>query len=92
MAPSKRCAEPKPGGGASDDTQNLRDYIYGGGRSGDQAPPNEFDVTVGQGTTMLRGEGMDQSALHGAFNRLQNLGLELLQVTTSEPPRLDCDT
>jgi hypothetical protein len=44
----------------------------------------DFEVFVGRGTTTLRGEGMDQAALHGAIDRLQELGLELLQVTTCE--------
>jgi 2-keto-3-deoxy-6-phosphogluconate aldolase len=40
----------------------------------------DFDVTVGAGRTTLRGEQLDQAALHGAIDRLQNLGLELLEV------------
>ena len=44
----------------------------------------DFEVTDGQGSTTLRGKGMDQSALYGALDRLQNLGLELLQVTNCE--------
>jgi hypothetical protein len=40
----------------------------------------EFDVTVGQGTTVLRGRLPDQAALHGALDRIQDLGLELLQM------------
>jgi hypothetical protein len=42
----------------------------------------DFDVTVGTGRTTLRGERLDQPALHGAIDRLQNLGLELLEVRT----------
>ena len=45
----------------------------------------EFDVVVGEGTATLRSEGMDQAALHGAIGRLQDLGLELLTVTSLEP-------
>jgi hypothetical protein len=51
----------------------------------------EFEVVVGQGTTTLRGGGMDQAALHGAIDRLQDLGLELLTVNTGEPPVSDHD-
>ncbi len=40
-----------------------------------------FDVVVGSGSTTLRAERMDQAALHGAIDRLQDLGLELLRVT-----------
>lgn len=44
----------------------------------------DFEVIRGRGTTTLRGSGMDQAALHGAIDRLQDLGLELVQVTTHE--------
>jgi hypothetical protein len=45
----------------------------------------EFEVEPGPGTTTLRGAGMDQAALHGAIDRLQDLGLELLRITSCEP-------
>jgi hypothetical protein len=48
-----------------------------------------FAVIVGEGTTTLRSEGMDQDALHRAIDRLQDLGLELLQVKSFEPADLD---
>jgi hypothetical protein len=41
-----------------------------------------FEVVVGCGCTTLRAEHMDQAALHGAIDRLQDLGLDLLRVTT----------
>jgi hypothetical protein len=44
----------------------------------------DFEVQPGQGTTTLRGTGMDQAALHGAIDRLQDLGLELLCITSRE--------
>ena len=50
-----------------------------------RAPPSiiadfeDFDVTVDEDTTKLRAE-LDQAALHGAIERMQNLGLELLAV------------
>jgi hypothetical protein len=40
----------------------------------------EFDVTVRWDTTTLRAELPDQAALHGAIDRVQALGLELLEV------------
>lgn len=46
----------------------------------------DFEVTVDRDTTTLRAELPDQPALHGALNRLQNLGLELLHVDIIEPP------
>jgi hypothetical protein len=42
----------------------------------------DFDVTVGDGSTTLRGELPDQAALHGTLDRLMGLGLELLQIRT----------
>jgi hypothetical protein len=40
----------------------------------------DFEVTVDAGCTTLRGQDLDQAALHGAIDRVQNLGLELLEV------------
>ena len=37
-------------------------------------------VTIEPVVTTLRGPVMDQAALHGVINRLQNLGLELIEV------------
>jgi hypothetical protein len=54
------------------------------------APPairvvfEDFEVEPGRGTTTLRCSGMDQAALHGAIDRLQDLGLELLHITSWE--------
>ena len=47
----------------------------------------EFDVIVKAGRTTLRAEQIDQPALHGAINRLWDLGLELLEVRPVEPPQ-----
>jgi hypothetical protein len=41
-----------------------------------------LDISVGPGTTTLRAEMIDQAALHGVINRLQELGLELLTVAS----------
>jgi hypothetical protein len=46
----------------------------------------DFEVSVDRDTTTLRAELPDQPALHGALNRLQDLGLELLHVNIVEPP------
>ena len=39
------------------------------------------------GTTVVRGPVVDQSALHGVLTRLHDLGLPLLSVTRIEPHR-----
>ncbi|HXW81072.1 MAG TPA: hypothetical protein VEJ84_16335 [Acidimicrobiales bacterium] len=46
----------------------------------------DFDVSVGPGSTTLRANLPDQAALHGALYRLQDLGLELLQVKAVDQP------
>jgi hypothetical protein len=46
----------------------------------------EFDVVVGAACTTLRAELPDQAALHGAIDRVQALGLELLEVRAVGPP------
>jgi hypothetical protein len=40
----------------------------------------EFEVIVQTGSTTLRAELPDQAALYGIMNRLQDFGLELLEV------------
>ncbi len=39
-----------------------------------------MDATVRSGQTVLRGPVLDQSALHGLLDRIQALGLELIEV------------
>ncbi len=46
----------------------------------------DFDVIIGEDTTTLRGKLADQTALRGAIDRLQNLGLELLALRMVEHP------
>jgi hypothetical protein len=46
----------------------------------------EFEVTIQAGKTALRGELPDQAALYGIMNRLQDLGLELLEVRVVSRP------
>jgi hypothetical protein len=46
----------------------------------------DFDVVVGGGRTTLRAMLPDQSALHGAIDRLNALNLELLGARVVEPP------
>jgi hypothetical protein len=40
----------------------------------------DFEVIVRAGNTTLRAELPDQAALHGSIDRLQDFGLELLEV------------
>jgi hypothetical protein len=49
----------------------------------------EFDdceVSLGPGTTTLRAEVPDQSALQGLLQRINGLGLELVDVRVIAPP------
>jgi hypothetical protein len=46
----------------------------------------EFEVIVQAGNTTLRAELPDQPALHGTIDRLQDFGLELLEVRVVPPP------
>jgi hypothetical protein len=39
-----------------------------------------MDATVQSGKTVLRGPVLDQAALHGLLDRIQALGLELVEV------------
>jgi hypothetical protein len=48
----------------------------------------DFEVTVEKTSTTLRGELVDQAALHGVIDRVGALGLELLQVRAVEAPAL----
>jgi len=41
---------------------------------------DDFDVCTAPGVTQLRGEIVDQAALHGVLERIQRLGLTLLDV------------
>jgi hypothetical protein len=47
----------------------------------------DFDVIVGTGSTTLRAELPDQAALHGTLGRLRDLGLDLLEVRSTDEPR-----
>jgi hypothetical protein len=42
-------------------------------------------VSVAGADTLLRGQVVDQSALHGVLERIESLGLELLDVRRLDP-------
>ena len=48
---------------------------------------DDLEVTAEPGATVLRGTAVDQSALHGIFNRVHFMGLELLDFHRMGPPR-----
>lgn len=50
---------------------------------------DDLVVTVGDGRTTLCGDLPDQAALYGVLTRVQDLGLELVEVhqVDHEPPR-----
>jgi hypothetical protein len=81
----KTLGEPTPQGG---NTMTLRTYeitINGEAEPAIRAAFDDFDVSVSPGTTTLTGRLMDQAALHGVIDRLQDLHLELLKVISHEP-------
>ena len=41
-------------------------------------------VTAGDGSTLIRGEVVDQAALHGLIQKVRDLGLPLLSVTDQQ--------
>jgi hypothetical protein len=45
----------------------------------------DFDITVADGTTVLRGQLIDRAALYGLLQRLQDFGIEILEVRTDGP-------
>ncbi len=47
---------------------------------------DEFEVTTEPGLTRLCGEIVDQAALHGVLERIQRLGLTLLDVHAQDVP------
>jgi hypothetical protein len=65
----------------------LRYEITIQGRVGPEAAAEfaPFDVVENGATTRIRGESLDQVALHGLFHRMQALGLTLVSVTSSSP-------
>jgi hypothetical protein len=44
-----------------------------------------MEVSVAQGQTIITGEVIDQSHLHGILDRINGLGLELVSVQPEEP-------
>ena len=44
----------------------------------------EFELRPQQGMTRLRGDFVDQAALHGVIERVNSLGLELVSVNRIE--------
>jgi hypothetical protein len=54
-----------------------------------QAAFEGFEVSIEPVETVLHGQGLDQAALHGLLDRIQSLGLELVEVrrlAAAEPP------
>jgi hypothetical protein len=49
-------------------------------------------TTESDGTTVLRGDVIDQSALHGLLRKLQDLGLPLLSITSLPPEHPEVPT
>jgi hypothetical protein len=56
------------------------------GHAGDvvRAAFQEFDLEVEGDNTILRGELADQAALHGVLQRMQDYGIEIIEVRRVE--------
>jgi hypothetical protein len=70
----------------------MADGIYvitvrGTAGSGVRAFFRDTEVSVVGDTTVLRRAGTDQAALHGLLHRIQDLGLELLDVRRESAER-----
>ncbi len=50
----------------------------------------EFQAEVGGGTTTLRGDLVDQAALHGLLERARDLGIEIVEMRQI-PPESEAD-
>jgi hypothetical protein len=48
-----------------------------------------FQVDVGEGQTIVRGDVHDQAALFGLLDRLRDLGIEIVQVDFAHPDHPD---
>lgn len=49
-----------------------------------------LDITLnGDGTTVVVGDFQDQAAIHGVLERVRDLGLSLISVTTTPPSQTD---
>jgi hypothetical protein len=49
--------------------------------AGERAEFDGWDVRTRGGTTVLKGRGVDQAALHGALDRLARLGVHVVEVS-----------
>jgi hypothetical protein len=47
---------------------------------------DDCDITIGPGTTTLRTELPDRGALSGLIERINSLGLDVIDVTLAAPP------
>ena len=46
---------------------------------------DDFDITVHENVTVLRGDIGDRAALYGVLQRLQDFGIEILEVRRETP-------
>ena len=58
------------------------------GQAGDtlRAEFDDCEVTIGPGTTTLRAELPDRGALSGMIERINSLGLDVIDVSMEAPP------
>jgi hypothetical protein len=59
--------------------------VYGEAGPTVRAAFEDFDVTVEDNVTVLRGDIGDRAALYGLLQRLQDFGIEILEVRRETP-------
>jgi hypothetical protein len=74
----RRHASCDPGGTVSTASYEIR--VRGGALDASPVDVPNFTARATSGEIVLFGAAIDQSALHGALDRLQELGLEVLEI------------
>jgi hypothetical protein len=76
----------RPGGRNPVQAQTYEITFLGQAGSTLRAEFDDCEVTIGPGITTLRAELPDRGALTGLMERINSLGLDVIDVTLSAPP------
>jgi hypothetical protein len=76
----------RPGGGDPVRSQTYEITFLGQAGSTLRAEFEDCEVTIGPGTTTLRAELPDRGALSGLMERINSLGLDVIDVSLVAPP------